>query len=129
MSSEEEKHACSIDNGTHGTPDTKNRVCTISPPGPYHILNSYWRTLNCDNSNAYDPVCPGFVGMNLTYTCDIPEAQLYRDGVYVNGSSVNHGYLLPEHAGVYECRNSSDANIISVQNLTVNGECMIFCAI
>lgn len=123
ISSYEEVQACRVENGTHGTPVTRQRLCSINPPDPYRGLNSRWLSLGCDNSNAYEAVCPGFVGMNLTYTCDFPNALLYRDGrPYGNGSSVNHGYLLPNHAGVYECRNSSDTTIISVQNITVNGE-------
>ncbi len=61
--------------------------------------------------------------MNLTYNCSFDGARLYRykDGEYqyLNGSSVNYGLLLPEHAGLYECHNSTDA--VHAQNITVNG--------
>ena len=131
-----EANTCGAFN-TNGTPISHHRTCSVYQDGfcdcP-HSEGSWcheWRSGYCPEiqSQCYPLKCPGFVAMNLTYKCSFDGAQLYkyRDGVYqyLNGHSVNYGLLLPEHAGLYECRNSTN-HTVHAQNLTVNGKSIIY---
>ena len=112
----------------NGTPSGNRRTCSIA----YHNSDVCAHVCTCPDSSCdesrSDVECPGFVGMNLTYECSFEGARLYKyqDGEYryLNGSSVNYGLLLPEHAGLYECRNSTN-HVVHAQNLTVNGKSYI----
>ena len=114
----------------NGTPIGNHRICSVYEscdcPGIGNFCHG-WRSGYCSSVNGicFPLDCSGFVGMNLTYECSFEGARLYKyqDGEYryLNGSSVNYGFLLPEHAGLYECRNSTNY-VVRAQNLTVNGE-------
>ena len=122
---------CDSYNGAYGAPIDIHRTCVVYGGDSYSCMNSNfsheWSALQCGDGyrsqcNPHD--CPGFVGMNLTYKCSFEGARLYRyeDGEYqyLNGSSVNYGLLLPEHAGLYECHNNATGTV-HAQNITVNG--------
>ncbi len=113
----------------NGIPVGTQRICSVLQDPLYSCTNgsSYahqWTTGNCNTRSVCEPSCIGFVGMNLTYEC-FEGAQLYRykDGEYQNmsGASVTYGLLLPEHAGIYECRDSSGKTVYT-QNITVNSK-------
>ena len=119
----------------NGTPVGNHRTCSVSLGRRYcncegstcHELASEF--CPAESLQCYPLECPGFVGMNLTYECSFEGARLYKhqDGKYqyLNGSSVNYGLLLPEHAGLYECRNSIN-HVVHAQNLTVNRKSYIY---
>ncbi len=121
---------CTPFDGENGTPSGIHRTCSVfqKTPNRCDSGSSYyhrWRSDKCQGIYSWcEPNCPGFVGMNLTYECSFEGARLYRykngEYQYLNGSSVNYGLLLPEHAGLYECRNSANAEV-HAQNITVNG--------
>ena len=118
----------------NGTPSGNRRTCSVAYLNSDVCARVCTCPGSCDESRSEFnegqlrrcyPECPGFVGMNLTYECSFEGAQLYKyqDGVYqyLNGSSVNYGLLLPEHAGLYECHNSTN-HVVHTQDLTVNGK-------
>ncbi len=114
----------------NGTPVGTQRICSVLQNPAYPCTNgsSYahqWTTGNCNTRSVCEPPgCIGFVGINLTYEC-FEGAWLYRykDGEHQNmsGASVTYGLLLPEHAGIYECRDSS-GKTVHTQNITVNSK-------
>ena len=124
-----ESNICSAyDVVTPGTPVENYRTCSVSYDCTCSdtILCHEWKSSKCGEMSQCDPLgCYGVIGLNLTYECSFVGAQLwkYQDGgyQYLNGSSVNYGFLLPEHAGLYECRNGTN-HVVHAQNLTVNGE-------
>ncbi len=123
---------CNAYSAADGTPIGIHRTCSVYHGDNYSCPNNNfyheWKATQCGEGRYLalcEPLdCPGFVGMNLTYECSFDGARLYRykDGKYqyLNGSSVNYGLLLPEHAGLYECRNSATGTV-HAQNITVNG--------
>ncbi len=121
---------CNAYNAAYGTPIGIHRTCSVYH-GDYSCPNNNfyheWKATQCGEEGHVpcEPLdCHGFVGMNLTYECSFEGARLYRykDGEYqyLNGSSVNYGLLLPEHAGLYECHNNATGTV-HAQNITVNG--------
>ncbi|XP_064382661.1 uncharacterized protein LOC135331441 isoform X2 [Halichondria panicea] len=125
---------CNPRDGTYGTPIDIHRTCSVYRDDSFSCMNNtfihQWSALECGDEYRDQCIdsCPGFVGMNLTYECSFEGARLYRykngEYQYLNGSSVNYGLLLPEHAGLYECRNSANAEV-HAQNITVNEEIRI----
>ena len=122
---------CNVYNASYGTPIDIHITCSVdhydSFSCPNNIFYHEWKATTCDQRyySQCEPLnCHGFVGMNLTYECSFEGARLYRykngEYQYLNGSSVNYGLLLPEHAGLYECRNGTTGAVHS-QNITVNG--------
>lgn len=118
------QEVCSIYNSARGIPIGTNRMCSVADMSTCCKNSSIARTAgNCYGSECEEYSCPGFVGMNLTYKCfEGALLYIYKDEKYqyLNGSSVNYDLLLPEHAGLYECRDSSGHTLYS-HNITVNG--------
>ncbi len=63
---------CDVYDGVHGIPVGAGRTCTVLKDDTCGSFYSYKTTnLHCDHVYSKcnpDPSCPGFVGMNLTYT-------------------------------------------------------------
>ncbi|XP_064382658.1 uncharacterized protein LOC135331440 isoform X3 [Halichondria panicea] len=126
---------CSVYSAAYGTPIDIHITCSVyhydSFSCPNNTFFHEWKATTCNqryHSQCQPLNCHGFVGMNLTYKCSFEGARLYRykngEYQYLNGSSVNYGLLLPEHAGLYECRNGTTGAVHS-QNITVNATCSL----
>ncbi len=128
----DDSEICNVYSAAYGTPIDIHITCSIYHDDSFSCLNNIfiheWKATTCDGERYHSrcqPLnCHGFVGMNLTYECSFEGARLYRykngEYQYLNGSSVNYSLLLPEHAGLYECRNGTTGAVHS-QNITVNG--------
>ena len=125
-------HADQVDScsvySEEGTPAGNHRICSVfkRSQNPCNSGSYFhqWMSDKCQINSRCELNCHGFVGMNLTYECSFEGARLYRykngEYQYLNGSSVNYGLLLPEHAGLYECHNNATGEV-HAQNITVNG--------
>lgn len=96
---------------------------TINPLFTYSPIKVHltWYDFRCRGHKTVDAMeCPAYLGMTLTFECDIQGTYVYnvRENRQM-GSKALFSVLQPEHAGEYQCRRSSDDEVISAYNITV----------
>lgn len=109
-------------------PFGRNRHCAVTNSSLTSLLKHVtvhlsWHEEDCtlkQHVNASE--CPGYVGMMLSFECQIDGTYVYS--VQKNRSmgrpNITFNELQPEDAGQYQCRLSIDNKILSTYNITVS---------